>query len=124
MSINGIEILSKEIIYQPNVLGIISAISLGIITMILFLGWIDSFFDDWVAIVSLFTFALMIVCVIIMNVNHQNFLNSPFKTRYEIEIIDDNAWKELGPNYTVKSKLYETKEIYLIEGDYINENYN
>jgi hypothetical protein len=59
---------------------------------------------------------------IALDENHNTFLNKPSKIQYDIEITDSNAWKELGPNYRVLKKLYENKEFYCIEGDYINDN--
>lgn len=123
MNIEGVEILSQNIIYSPQIYGIIIVIILGALTAI-FLGlWVNGDIGDWSVTVSLLGFILTIISgIIIFNEHKSTIFNYPDKIQYEIEIIDDNAWKELGPNYTVLNKLYETKEIYLIEGDYHNDN--
>lgn len=80
-------------------------------------------YKAWAIIPTTICFILfMIFLGIGFEENHNTFLNKPSKIQYKIEIIDDNAWKELGPNYIVKEKLYETKEIYRIEGEYVNDN--
>lgn len=120
MNIQGVEILTQKTIYSPHWLGIIALIMFLFTTIILIRMWADGFINKGAGIVSCFTFALFLICLILLTAtNYETPLNYPTKIQYEIEILDDNAWKELGPNYTVKEKVYENKEIYLIEGDYI-----
>ena len=122
MNIEGVEILSQNIIYRPELYGIIIIVALGALAF-LFLGfWIDNIIDDWGAFAFLGACSLAIIIGFITFDNKPNTFNYPDKIQYEIEIIDDNAWKELGPNYTVLNKPYETKEIYLIEGNYVDDN--
>lgn len=121
MNIEGVEILSQNIIYSPQIYGIIFVIILGVLAF-LFLGlWIENDIGDWGVFAFIGIFSLTIISGFIIFDNKPNAFNYPNRIQYEIEIIDDNAWKELGPNYTVLNKLYETKEIYLIEGDYKND---
>ena len=62
---------------------------------------------------------IFIICIALTFVESgETILNHPSKIEYIIEITDDNAWKELGPYYSVKEKVYENKEIYIVEGDY------
>ena len=77
----------------------------------------------WAMIPTTICFILFVIFMAIgFEANHSTFLNKPSKIQYEIEIIDDNAWKKLGPKYNVLEKLYENKEIYRIEGEYGNDN--
>lgn len=120
MNIQGVEILTQKIIYSPEWFGIIAGIIFAIATFIFFTMWLDGFLNKGAGIVSCFTFALFLLCLILStSTEHSTTLNRPTKIQYEIEVIDDNAWKELGPNYTIKEKVYENKEIYVVEGDYV-----
>ena len=122
MNIQGVEILSQKILYSPQWFGIVAwigAMAIGI----LFLSLAIDEEELWQLIIGSISLVLFIVFAgITFEENHSTFLNKPSKIQYEIEITDDNAWKELGPNYEVLKKLYENKEIYRIEGDYINDN--
>jgi len=121
MNIQGVEVLSEKIIYSPYWFVYASIVVLWIISIILFFIWIDTG-NECAGISLVFIFILTIAFTVVALTDNPTFLNHPSKTQYEIEIIDDNAWKELGPNYTIKNKPYETKEIYVIEGDYIDDN--
>lgn len=122
MNIQGVNVLSQKIIYSPQWFGIaawIGAIILGLFFLIIFIE------EDkmWTMISTIVCFILFIIFIgIAFEENHNTFLNKPSKIQYDIEITDSNAWKELGPNYRVLKKLYENKEFYCIEGDYINDN--
>ena len=122
MNIQGVEILTEKIIYSPHWFGIaawICAIVLGFLFLIVLIEG----YEMWAMIPTVISFILFIILMAIsFEENHSTFLNKPSKILYEIEITDDNAWKELGPNYDVLEKLYENKEIYRIKGDYINDN--
>ena len=122
MNIQGVEVLAEKIIYSPQWFGIVAwigAMAIGI----LFLSLAIDEEELWQLIIGSISLVLFIVFAgITFEENHSTFLNKPSKIQYEIEITDDNAWKELGPNYDVLKKLYENKEIYRIEGDYINDN--
>lgn len=122
MNIQGVEILSQKILYSPQWFGIVAwigAMAIGI----LFLSLAIDEEELWQLIIGSISLVLFIVFAgITFEENHSTFLNKPSKIQYEIEITDDNAWKELGPNYEVLKKLYENKEIYRIKGDYINDN--
>ena len=118
MSINGIEILQQTIIYNPTVFAVIFGISCFILT-ITFITLTICFDIAELLIPAFVSFILCVIIIGISDSNSQNFLTKPSKIKYTIEIIEDNAWKELGPNYTVIEKPYENKEIYIIEGDYV-----
>ena len=122
MNIQGVNVLSQKIIYSPQWFGIaawIGAIALGIFFLIIFIA--DE--KTWTMVSTIVCFILFIIFIgIAFEENHNTFLNKPSKIQYDIEITDSNAWKELGPNYRVLKRLYENKEFYCIEGDYINDN--
>ena len=122
MNIQGVEVLTEKIIYSPQWFGIIAWIGAMAIGL-LFLSLAIDEEELWQLIIGSISLVLFIVFAgITFEENHSTFLNKPSKIQYEIEITDDNAWKELGPNYEVLKKLYENKEIYRIKGDYINDN--
>lgn len=122
MNIQGVEVLTEKIIYSPQWFGIVAWIGAMAIGL-LFLSLAIDEEELWQLIIGSISLVLFIVFAgITFEENHSTFLNKPSKIQYEIEITDDNAWKELGPNYDVLEKLYENKEIYRIKGDYINDN--
>ena len=122
MNIQGVEVLTEKIIYSPQWFGIVAWIGAMAIGL-LFLSLAIDEEQLWQLIIGSISLVLFIVFAgITFEENHSTFLNKPSKIQYEIEITDDNAWKELGPNYDVLEKLYENKEIYRIKGDYINDN--
>jgi len=119
MNIQGVEILTQKIIYAPQLLGTILwliAIMLGFFFFMILIEIKDNHL-----IIPFFICVILFIISMGCSTNHDNptFLNKPFKIQYEIEITDNNAWKEIGPNYNVINKLYNNKEIYLIEGDYV-----
>lgn len=122
MNIQGVNVLSQKIIYSPQWFGRVAwigAIVLGFFFLIIFIEK-DKM---WTIIPTSACFILFIILIgIAFEENHKTFLNKPSKIQYDIEITDNNAWKELGPNYRVLKRLYENKEFYCIEGDYINDN--
>lgn len=122
MNIQGVEILTQKIIYAPQWYGTIGFFFLAAITLALFFGWVEAIFDDWAVFTSAFLGIILLICTILLGINDAKTpLNFPNKIQCEIEIIDDNAWKEIGPNYKIIEKIYQNKEIYLIEGDYVND---
>ena len=118
MNIQGVEILSQKINYMPTWLGIILLIITFFSSLVLVFMWIDDY-SKYFGIALCFTVTLWILCLILSTIQCPTILNKPTKIEYTIEITNDNAWKELGPNYRIIEKVYETKEIYLIEGDYV-----
>lgn len=119
MNIQGVEILTQKTIYSPQWFGIATWIIFLIATICLLGLWADGFLNKGAGIASCFTAVLFLLCLILTMAQSSNILNYPTKIKYEIEITDDNAWKELGPNYIVEEKIYNNKEIYLVEGDYV-----
>lgn len=118
MNIQGVNILAQRVIFGPIWQGIAAWAIMMCLAFFFAIMWLDGC-ESWAGPVCGIFFALFIICVGLNFTNHsKTFLNHPFKIEYTIEIFDDNAWKKLGPNYTVKSKIYDTKEIYIIEGDY------
>ena len=117
MTINGIAILASQALFSPTTYGIL----IMSLSFMLFAILLDSFFINFdkpiYFIMSIFFFILMVVSIILTSADTQTILNKYCKTQYTIEILDDNAWKEIGPNYEVIEKLYESKEIYVIEGE-------
>ena len=122
MNIQGITILTEKIIYGPQWFGIVAWI-ISVIAGFFFLMLVIEGDEMWAIIPTVTCFILFITFIAIaFEENHNTFLNKPSKIQYTIEIIDDNAWKEIGPNYNVIEQPYEKKKIYVIEGDYINDN--
>ena len=122
MDIQGVNILTQRIIFGPIWQGIAAWVIIMCITFFFAMLWLDGC-KDWTGPVCGICFALFIICLTLTFTDHnKTILNHPSKIEYTIEIIDDNAWKELGPNYTVKKKPYEMKEIYVVEGDYVDDN--
>lgn len=122
MNIQGVNVLSQKIFYSPQWFGIAARIC-TIVLGFFFLFILIEGYKMWAMIPTIICFILFVIVLpISFEENHNTFLNKPSKIQYEIEIIDDNAWKELGPKYNVLEKLYENKEIYRIEGEYVNDN--
>ena len=122
MNIQGVYILSQQTIFSPMWYGIAAWVIMMCLACFFGLLWLDGC-EEWAGLVCGICFALFIIFLALtFTENEKNLLNYPSKIEYTIEITDDNAWKELGPNYTVKEKPYETKEIYIIEGDYVDDN--
>lgn len=121
MMINGVEILNQGNIYNTNWQTILMFICLLFGSIIgVFCGIEKN--KDSIFCVNIIILGLTICSSpIIFNLLDSTIFNHPVKTQYTIEIKDDNAWKEIGPNYSVIKKIYDTKEIYLIEGDYVND---
>lgn len=121
MNIQGVCILSQRTIFSPMWYGIAAWAIMMCLTFFFALMWLDGC-EEWAGPVCWIFFVLFIVCIALTFIEEsKTIFNYPSKIEYTIEITDDNAWKELGPNYTVKEKPYETKEIYIIEGDYVDD---
>ena len=122
MNIQGVCVLSQRIIFSPMWYGIAAWVIMLCLTFLFGLFWLDGY-EEWAGLACGICSALFIIFVALtFTESEKNLLNHPSKIEYTIEITDDNAWKELGPNYIVKEKPYETKEIYIIEGDYVDDN--
>ena len=122
MNIQGVCILSQQTIFGPTWYGIATWVIMMCLAFFFAIMWLDGC-EEWAGPICWVCFALFIICIALTFVaSGKTILNRPSKIEYTIEITDDNAWKELGPNYTVKEKPYETKEIYIIEGDYTDDN--
>lgn len=119
MDIQGVNILTQRIIFGPIWQGIAAWVIAMCLTFFFAMMWLAED-KNWACPVCGICFTLFVICMALnFTDNSKTFLNHPSKIEYTIEIIDDNAWKKLGPNYTVKEKLYEMKEIYIVEGDYV-----
>lgn len=122
MNIQGVCILSQQTVFSPMWYGIAAWIIMMCLTFFFAVMWLDGM-EKWAGPVCWICFALFIICIALTFVKSgKTIFNYPSKIKYTIEITDDNAWKELGPNYIVKEKPYEIKEIYIIEGDYVDDN--
>ena len=122
MNIQGVCILSQQIIFDQMWYGIATWVIMWWLTYYFTIIWLGEM-KKWAGPICWSCFALFIICIALTCMkSEKTIFNYPSKIEYTIEITDDNAWKELGPNYTVKEKLYETKEIYIIEGDYVDGN--
>lgn len=119
MNIQGVEILTQKIIFGPIWQGLVTWAIIMCLTFFFAIAWLESY-ESWVGSITVICFIFFVISLALTFTNNsKTFLNHPSKIEYTIEITDDNAWKKLGPNYTVKEKVYENKEIYLIEGDYV-----
>jgi len=122
MNIQGVCILSQHTFFSPMWYGIAAWVIMMCLACFFGMMWLDGL-EEWAGLICGICFALFIIFLALtFTENEKTLLNHPSKIKYTVEITDDNAWKELGPNYTVKEKLYETKEIYIIEGDYVDDN--
>ena len=122
MDIQGVNILTQQVIFGPTWQGIAAWVVMMCFTFFFAVMWLDGC-EEWSGPICWICFVLFIICIALTFVESgKTLLNHPSKIEYTIEIIDDNAWKELGPNYTVKEKPYEMKEIYVVEGDYVDDN--
>lgn len=118
MAINGIEILKQTTIYSPMIFSVIfGVLCLALAITFILIACISENVNLLIPAAIFFITSIIIGAT--SDSNSQNVLTKPSKIEYVIEIKDDNAWKELGPNYTIKEKVYENKEIYLVEGDYV-----
>ena len=119
MNIQGVCILSQQTVFSPMWYGIAALVAMLCLTFFFSLLWLDGC-EEWAGPVCWIFFVLFIICIALTFIEeNKTIFNHPSRIKYIIEITDDNAWKELGPNYTVKEKPYEMKEIYVIEGDYV-----
>ena len=119
MNIQGVEILTQKIIFSPIWQGIATWTTIMCLTFFFAVFWLKEC-NNWAGFITLICFVFFVISLALtFTDNFKTFLNYPSKIEYTIEITDDNAWKELGPNYTVKEKIYSNREIYLIEGDYV-----
>lgn len=122
MNIQGVSVLTQQVIFGPIWQGIAAWVIMMCLAFFFAIMWLDGC-ETWAGPVCWICYALFIICIALTFVESgKTVLNHPSKIKYTIEITDDNAWKELGPNYTVKEKPYEMKEIYVVEGDYIDDN--
>ena len=119
MNIQGVEILAQKIIFGPTWQGFVIWITMMSFTIFFATLWLNEY-EGWAGPITWICFAFFVISVALTHTtNFKTFLNYPSKIEYTIEITDDNAWKKLGPNYTIKEKVYEDKEIYLVEGNYV-----
>ena len=119
MSTIGVVILEQQTLYRPTLFGPIGLIISLIVFLYAISLWMDVM-EPGAGIASIICFTCFILFLVLTFTDtHKTLLNKPDKIRYTIEITDDNAWKELGPNYDVIEKVYNDKEIYIIEGDYV-----
>ena len=116
-TIKGIEILSSEIIYKIQSLWLVIGIIALAIGMITFFISCDSYSGRGAIIGGCITILAIIVLSSGNFSDNKNWFNQPKSIQYTIEIIDDNAWKEIGPRFKVIEKVYDNKEIYVIEED-------
>ena len=122
MNIQGVCVLSQQTIFSPTWHGTAAWVIMMCLGFFFAIIWLDGC-ETWAGVVCWTCFALFIACVVLtFNEDKKTPLNYPSKIKYTIEITDENAWKELGPNYTVIEKVYDNAEIYVIEGDYVNGN--
>lgn len=119
MTISGVNILEQQIIYGPTWYGF-SIFVIFTFLMIVGIGLLvdtGEFKFGLIGVISLIGFLISIGLTFTCD-STPTILNKPEKIEYTIEIINENAWKEISPNYTVLKKVYDNKEIYIIEGDY------
>ena len=116
-TLNGIEILSQTLIYEIQPLWLIIGVIVLVIGIVTFFISCDSYSGIGVIIGACIAIpAIIILCAGNYSTN-QNWFNHSKAIQYTIEIIDDNVWKEIGPRFKVIEKIYDNKEIYIIEED-------
>lgn len=121
MNIPGVEILSITPIYEPTALSIILCILFALLAMFSIWGSMGRILGNYWGLVSIICILMIFICVGLGYAQTKTVLNKHIKTAYEIEITDDTAWKEIGPNYTVVNKVYESKEIYVVIKEKIDD---
>lgn len=114
MNIPGVEVLSTTLIYGPTVLSIILSILFTLLAMFSIWGGIGRILGDYWGLIGIVCILMVFVCTGFGQAQTKTVLNEHIKTEYVVEITDDMAWKEIGQNYTVVNKVYESKEIYVI----------
>lgn len=113
--INGIEILSQTLIYEIQLLWLLIGIIALVIGTITFILSCDSYSNIGIIIGACITIVAVFVLCSGTFADNQEWFNQPKAIQYTIEIIDDNAWKEIGPRFEVVGKVYDNKEIYIIK---------
>lgn len=110
------EILTENFNYSGNFFGFILFILFAIGTTIFF---VESLMEEKFSlfIIGIISFALCITVGFLSFNTKPTILNKLKTVEYVVEIKNDEAWKELSLDFNFKEKLYEGKEIYLIEGD-------
>ena len=122
--INGADILNEIIIYKsvPFYTHYLPIFITCVSFLIILYGAFKEKGEDMAIGAGLLLFA-MIFYIIVSDTSTKTIFNYPSKIQYTVEIKhEDDAWKVIGPNYEVKEKLFENREIYVIEKDYIEEN--
>lgn len=118
MTINGVEILSSQIIYAPLPTGQIAAIIFIILSFI----FLSRILDENVTIINVTACAICMAlggaCLIMATSSRKTPLNRPDQIAYIVEITDDSAWKEIASNYKIIEQVYENKNIFSIVGQY------
>lgn len=114
-------ILAQEIIYKISPVGLIIILSCA--TIGIFFGLIGMELDKpKLFVIGIISFFILIALAIYDSISHPTLINKPNKIQYTVEITNDNIWKEIATNFQIKEKLFNDKEIYIIEGDYDNVN--
>lgn len=121
MNIPGVEVLSTTLIYGPTVLSIILCILFTLLAMFSIWGSIGRILGDYWELIGIVCILMIFICIGLGQAQRKTILNKQVKTEYVVEITDDAAWKEIGPNYTVINKVYESKEIYVIIKEKIDD---
>ena len=114
-TIQGIEIISQTLIYEIQSLWLLIGIIALAIGMITFFTSLDDYSTIGIIIGGCITIIAIFILCSGDSANTQEWFNQPKVIQYTIEIIDDNAWKEIGPHFKVIEKVYDNKEIYIIE---------
>lgn len=124
--INGADILNETIIYEVS-----PFYTRYLLTFIVCIGFLIMLYGGFkedgkkIAIGAALLLFSMIFQTIVNNTSTKTIFNYPSKIQYTVEIKhEDDAWKVIGPNYEVKEKLFENREIYVIEKDYIESPIN
>lgn len=116
-------ILNEQIIYSPITIYLIFMAVLSILAASAFVIAIEESEIKFLIPATLFLISILAISFNLSTTNKTR-CNKPTSIRYTVEIIDNNAYKELINNYKIIKKVYDTKEIYLVEGDYPNESDN
>ena len=116
-------ILTQEIVYTLSSFGLTLTIIMTIVAALCFIISIE-FNEPKIIIISFISFIFLVIMGIYDSNSHPTLINKPNKIQYTVEIVDNNIWKEIATNYIIKEKPFEEKEIYIIEGDYNNDNNN
>lgn len=118
-AIQGINILEQSPIYQTSLFGIIFTLLFISLAILFFV--IAFILDEPKLLILMSIFTIFAAFGGITADTNFPLINSKVGTKYIIQVEDENAWKEIVPNYEIVKRVYENQNIWEIKGDYVDE---